>query len=331
MTERGNELVELLTQHDHSYYVLDDPRITDPEYDDLKRELDALDPDNPYLGSVGADVSSTDFVKQAHRSPMLSLRNAFTPEEVLVWAARWPGATFVISPKMDGLALSLIYEKGTGEMLHAVTRGDGTMGELVTGNARVVDDIPNLALYPSPVDHEVRGEVHMKKAVFERLKAAGEFKNIRAAAAGGMRRKEPEESARAQLSFVAYDYIRADGTPMDETTKRAFAREHGHKYVALIRTTAEHITDHIEAFTARREQYPYAIDGLVFSLEDAELLSRAGSDDKAPRGKIAYKFPAEQKTTMPASQARSTASTSGSIDGASKIGWPSDMLITRMP
>ena len=319
---RAAELRERIAHHDRRYYVLDDPEISDAEYDDLLAELQRIEaehpelvvPESPTQRVGGAPAAS--FAPVRHRLPMLSLNNGFTEDELLAFDRRVrerlardddPGIDYTAEPKLDGLAISLLYRDG--RLVQAATRGDGETGEDVTGNVRTVRAIP-LSLEGSgwPSAFEVRGEVFMRRPDFERLNArlyaAGErgFMNPRNAAAGSLRQLDPAVTARRPLSFFAYgpgwvpedfelpdtqsgvlDWFEAIGIPVCPERERV--------------TAARGALDYYRQMAARRAELPYDIDGVVFKVDRRADQQRLGYVARAPRWALAHKFPAEERTT----------------------------------
>ncbi|RJO67495.1 MAG: NAD-dependent DNA ligase LigA [Myxococcales bacterium] len=324
---RIESLVAEIERHNHYYYDLDRPQIDDEGYDRLVRELADLEqrfpqlarPDSPLRRIGGKPLEN--FEKHRHRTPMMSLANAFSRQELEDFDARArkglglsPDAelTYVLEPKLDGLALELEYENGL--LVRAATRGDGEIGELVTQNVRTIRDVP-LALKPQgedlfarrpPAYLNVRGEVFLDRRGFERInreRAAAEeplFANPRNAAAGSIRQLDPAIAARRPLRFYAYAFGGAEGLEVRSqwewlTLLRAF----GFKTSDLIRRAAgvEEIQQAYEAFIARRETLPFDIDGMVAKVDDFERQRILGEVSKYPRWAIAYKFPAQEKLT----------------------------------
>ncbi|MBS0001505.1 MAG: NAD-dependent DNA ligase LigA [Thioalkalivibrio sp.] len=320
---RAAELRERIAYHDRRYYVLDNPEISDAEYDELLAELQRIEaghpelvvPESPTQRVGGAPATSFEPVR--HRLPMLSLNNGFTEDELLAFDRRVrerlgrdgePGIEYMAEPKLDGLAISLLYRDGRLE--RAATRGDGETGEDVTGNVRTVRAIP-LSLEGSgwPPEFELRGEVFMRRPDFERLNArlydAGErgFMNPRNAAAGSLRQLDPAVTARRPLSFFAYgpgwvpedlelpdtqyavlDWFESIGIPVCPDRRRV--------------TGARGALDYYRQMAVRRAELPYDIDGVVFKVDRRGDQQRLGYVARAPRWALAHKFPAEERTTQ---------------------------------
>ncbi len=319
VSERIRTLRAEIERHNRQYYVLDAPLISDAEYDQLFRELQALEAEHPQLLSadsptqrVGAAPLS-EFATVAHATPMLSLNNAFAEAEVAAFDRRVREGLAAIGeveyaaePKFDGLAISLNYEQGV--LVRGATRGDGATGEDVTANLRTVRSIP-LHLQGSgwPAVLEVRGEVLMWRSDFERMNARQrehaekEFVNPRNAAAGSLRQLDPRITARRPLRFFAYGVggIAATGLPATHAVLLDRLAEWGFP-VAPERRRVTGLTGLIAYYgeiARRRESLPYAIDGVVYKVDDLAAQERLGFVSRAPRFAIAHKFPAEEAVT----------------------------------
>ena len=310
-----------IRHHDHCYYVLDAPEISDAEYDALMRRLQGLEaaypalvtPDSP-TQRVGGAPSPT-FGSVTHREPMLSLENAFEDGEVVAFDRRvrerlgFDGAVvYCAEPKLDGLAVSLLYEDG--RLVRGATRGDGTTGEEVTANLRAIPSVP-LCLQGMgwPQALEVRGEVYMPRAGFAamnaRLQAAGErlFANPRNAAAGSLRQLDARVTARRPLSWFAYALgaVEPDADlPVTHFERLAALRSWGLPVCPLNErvTGVEGLLDYYRRMQARRAQLDYDIDGVVYKVDDIAAQQRLGFVSRAPRWAIAHKYPAEEAQTQ---------------------------------
>ncbi|WP_193609240.1 NAD-dependent DNA ligase LigA [Nocardioides lijunqiniae] len=299
------------------YYVLDDPTLSDADFDHRMRRLEELEEEFPDLRTpdsptqkVGGAVS-TEFTAVDHLERMESLDNAFSFEELETWHARLArdgieSPDLLCELKVDGLAINLLYEKG--RLVRALTRGDGRTGEDVTPNVKTIDAIPHRlaasATYPMPDLVEVRGEVFLPRDAFDRLNAsmadAGKamFANPRNAAAGSLRQKDPRVTATRALGMVchgigarrgfeptaqsmAYDALREWGLPISEQVKVLPTLEDVQGYIA-------HAGEH------RHTIVPYEIDGVVVKVDDVSLQRRLGSTSRAPRWAIAFKYPPEE-------------------------------------
>lgn len=314
-------LAREIASADQAYHGEDAPILEDAVYDAKRRRLVALEELFPALkGSeavsekVGAKPSSK-FAKIRHRVPMLSLANAFSEEDVADFVGRVrsflgkkaeDAICFTAEPKIDGLSLSLRYEKG--ELVHAATRGDGEEGEDVTANARTVDDIPKrLNGKDVPAICEVRGEVYLSHAAFAEINARQEeagrpaFANPRNAAAGSLRQLDPAITASRPLRFFAYAWGEVSDLPADTQfgVVGAFARW-GFQTNPLMRRcgSVEELIAHYRLIEAQRAALGYDIDGVVYKVDDLGLQTRLGFVSRAPRWAIAHKFPAELATTV---------------------------------
>jgi DNA ligase (NAD+) len=316
--ERIDALAREIAEHDYRYYVLNQPTISDAEYDRLLRELVELEqahpelvrPDSPSQRVSGAPAEG--FAPVRHAIPMLSLGNAATPDEVEAFDARLRrllGAEellYTVEPKYDGIAVELLYRDGA--LALGSTRGDGRTGEDITHNLRTIRAIP-LRLKPgAPALLEVRAEVFMPLEEFARVNAQrlerGEepFANPRNSTAGTLRQLDPRIAARRRLDSFAYGV----GRGQEELGRSSFAaqrerlRELGLRIderFALSRGVAGAIEFH-RRLEAERDRLPYEVDGTVVKLDDLALRERAGELNRAPRWAIAFKFPARQETTV---------------------------------
>ena len=341
MTEpdAGRRIAELraaLCEHNYRYYVLDEPSVSDAEYDALMRDLrdleaaypDLLTPDSP-TQRVGAPVSSQ-FTKVRHPQPMLSLGNAFDEGDLRAWRERvlkLLGAdaplAYVVEPKIDGLAIALTYREGRFSI--GATRGDGEVGEDVSANLRTVGGIPlalrqkdegrrvkdvssSFTLLPSslPASIEVRGEVYMRSADFESLNdglaAAGEkvFANARNSAAGSLRQKDPALTAGRPLRFFAYQVGPVEGAELTSQWQTlAYLRALGFPVNRDARrfTDFEAVLAYCREWMARRDGLEYEADGIVVKVDDFAQQRELGVVGRDPRWAIAFKFPAREATT----------------------------------
>ncbi len=311
LRSRMKELAHQVLEHRRRYYVQDAPAVSDAEYDALERELRGLeaahpelaDPNSPTL-RVGAPPIES-FEKVRHRRPMLSLDNAYTEAELRDWQARilrlLPVGTaleFAAELKVDGLSLSLRYEHR--QLVEALTRGDGEVGENVTANARAIADIP-LKLPPAAPDEvEVRGEVFLSRRRWEELNAerdsAGElrFVNPRNAASGTMKLLDSRIVAERRLQFLPWQWLGAEdhAAAMRQLSAWGFSAMPGKVEGDLERVLA-FIREQAEA----RLRLPFDTDGVVIKVRDADLQQLLGTTDRVPRWAIAYKYPATQATT----------------------------------
>lgn len=314
---RVEELRERINHHSYRYHVLDDPEVSDTEYDELLRELQALEdafpelitPDSPTqrVGGVPADL----FAPISHRAPMLSLDNAFSFEELEAWAARvekrvGDAARFACELKIDGVACALTYERGV--LVKAATRGDGFTGEDITANVRTVRGVPPKLLSKEPPDViEVRGEMYLPVKAFERLNEElttaeqRPFANPRNAAAGSLRQKDPRVTSSRPLRLWVHSFGAAEGISFD--SHLGFLAWAGTVGLPVPPTTegAASIAD-VEAFLerweAQRHSVDWEIDGTVIKVDQTELQRELGATSHAPRWAIAYKFPPEERTAL---------------------------------
>jgi DNA ligase (NAD+) len=309
------ELREDLRRHEHLYYVLDRPEITDAEYDALMRRLQELEGQHPELAAPDSPTQRVGgkpregFTKVRHTSQMLSLDNALNEAELRDFDRRvrelLGGETFryVTELKMDGLSMAAHYRGG--QFVQAVTRGDGMVGEEVTENARTIRSLP-LRVQTGLDAFEVRGETVMNRRAFERLNAEREerglsrFANPRNAAAGSLRLLEPQVTASRRLDYYTY-FLFTEGRPaldshwqsLDELSRMGFK-------VNPYRTLApgvEEVLAFCTEWERRREELPYEIDGVVIKVDSVGQQRLLGYTAKAPRWAIAYKYPARQAVT----------------------------------
>jgi DNA ligase (NAD+) len=313
-------LAETLAEHDRAYYQEDAPSISDAEYDELRKQLLALEKQFPELATaqspsarVGAAASGR-FAKVRHRVPMLSLGNAFSDEEVGDFLQRirrfldLPDGTAVpctAEPKIDGLSISLRYENG--KLVQAATRGDGAEGENVTANVMTMKDVPQQLNGKVPAVIEVRGEIYMTHKDFAALnarqEAAGEktFANPRNSAAGSLRQQDAKITAGRPLHFFAYAWGEAPDLPAATQmgVVEAFANWGlpTNPMMKLCSSTDELIA-HYRKIESQRATLGYDIDGVVYKVNDLALQARLGFVSRAPRWGIAHKFSAEQATTV---------------------------------
>ncbi|BFM16010.1 NAD-dependent DNA ligase LigA [Maricurvus nonylphenolicus] len=309
-----------LNYHNYRYYVLDDPQIPDAEYDRQLQRLKTLENENPELITedsptqrVGAEPLSA-FTQVTHEVAMLSLDNAFDDDDMLDFNRRAKDRLkqdedieFACEPKLDGIAVSLLYEKGL--LVRGATRGDGTTGENITLNVRTIPSIPLTLIGEGfPEILEVRGEIYMPKAGFEalneRAREQGEklFVNPRNAAAGSLRQLDPKITASRPLEMCAYSVGRVDGGEMPD--RHTDALEQLHQWGFLINpemAAVENIQGCIEYYrklSEKRDQLDYDIDGIVFKVNSRAVQDRLGFVSRAPRWAIAYKFPAQEEMTL---------------------------------
>ena len=332
--ERAGELRAAIERHRRLYYQEDAPELADVEYDDLVRELAALEAAHPELAvegspttTVGAPPSGL-FAEVRHEIPMMSLDNVVSFDELVAWGQRVArllqgvagapeagAARFVCEPKIDGLALSLRYEQG--RLVRAATRGDGRVGEDVTANVATIASVPHrleLEAADQPELLEVRGEVYLPISAFEALNhqqaVAGQrlFANPRNSAAGSLRQKDPRVTASRPLAFFAYQVAAAEGGAAGAGGEAIGAhsgalellRRCGLPVNPLIETLPG--LEEVYAYCARalegRHDLDYDIDGVVVKLDDLGLQRALGATSHAPRWAVAFKFPPEERTTV---------------------------------
>lgn len=328
----ARDRVELLRaeilRHNHLYHALNDPEISDADYDSLFTELKSLEAQYPELASadsptqtVGAPPGRT-FAVVEHRLRMLSLGNAFNAEELLAWRQRaadlldreeW---TYVLEPKIDGLAIALVYERG--RLVQAATRGDGRAGEDVTANLRAIDAVPNDLSGDPPPLFEVRGEVYMPKSGFEAMNAEiadqnerrreeGRaaltlYANPRNAAAGSVRQKDASVTATRPLSIGVYQLGWCDDavTPDTHWETLGWLSEFGFPTTpdAAHHSGIEDALAACERWTQRRDSQAFEMDGVVVKVDDLGLQADLGIVGREPRWAIAWKFPPQEASTV---------------------------------
>jgi len=317
--QRIAKLREHIDHYRYQYHVLDRSEISDAALDSLKHELQALETEFPDLVTQDSPTQRVGglplpkFKKAPHVAPMLSLNDAFDESEILAWAERnrkllGPNVrhTYFSELKVDGLAVSLTYRAGV--LVRAATRGDGRTGEDVTHNARTIEAIPlrlRSVKFGLPAELEIRGEVYMPKKVFDELnqhakKSGGQvFANPRNAAAGAVRQLDPKVTASRHLSFLAYDIVTGLGLPTHQAVHERLSAlgfqsgRHNQACKNLFEVQA-----HYETVRKLREKLPFWIDGIVVTINELATFKRLGVIGKTPRGAIAYKYPAEQATTV---------------------------------
>ena len=307
--ERAEELRALIERYRNAYYLENESLVSDSEYDNLESELRALEQENPELivdsptEKVGGAASSL-FAPHRHLEPMLSLDNAFSLEELLAWDQRVGGGPYLCEPKIDGLAVSLTYEKG--KLVSAATRGDGEVGEDVTANVMTIRSVPHaLSGSNHPEQIEIRGEVFFPLADFAKLNegivAAGgkPFANPRNSASGSLRQKDPQVTASRPLQMLVhgfgawqsnvssqsevYELLSSWGLP---TTKRY-----------KVAGDAQEAREYVEQLESDRHSIEHEIDGVVIKVDHLSRQAELGRTSRAPRWAIAYKYPPEQVNT----------------------------------
>ena len=304
---RIQELTEIINKANHDYYTLDNPTITDQEYDRYMEELQRLEEEYPQYKKVdsptqrvGSEVIS-EFKKVTHEIPMLSLGDIFNEDEIIEFDEKVkkvvPNPKYVAELKIDGLSVSLLYRNG--ELVRAATRGDGVVGEDITHNAKTIKDIP--LRIKKPIDIEVRGEIYMSKASFKKLNENGaNFANPRNAAAGSVRQLDSKVAASRNLSNFIYhlpdpeDYdIHTHYDALNFMKELGFTVSPNNKKVNNI----DELMDYINYWTKERPNLPYEIDGIVIKVNDLNDQKKLGYTARCPKWAIAYKFPAEEVLT----------------------------------
>lgn len=313
MKERMDELIDYINKASYEYYVLDNPTITDQEYDDYYNELLSIEEKYPELkredsptNRVGGAVLDK-FEKVTHDHPMLSFDDIFNEEEIILFDERIKKvvstAHYTLEPKMDGLSGSLIYKKGV--LVRGATRGDGVTGEDITTNIKTIKSVP-LRL-TEDIDIEVRGEIYMSKKSFleanrEKVKnGEKEFANPRNAAAGSIRQLDSKVAAKRNLDFMAYfipnpeDYgIKTQKESLEFLRKLGFVTNYKLNGYAK---NVKDITNYIDSLSEKRDNLPFEIDGVVLKVDNLEDEKRLGFTSRVPRWGIAYKFPAKEVLT----------------------------------
>lgn len=322
VADRVKQLHETLHAYNYQYYVLDDPSVPDSEYDRLFQELKSIESEYPEFITQDSptqrvgDKPLSAFTPVTHEMPMLSLDNVFDENEfrafdlrikkLLGWAEQ-DLVEYACEPKLDGIAVSLLYENGV--LVRGATRGDGSQGEDITLNVRTIPSIPlKLSGEGYPQRLEVRGEVYMPKKGFERLndlaKAAGEktFVNPRNAAAGSLRQLDPKLTAKRPLEFCCYSAGIVEGGSLPESHYAVLNQLKvwgflTNKEMACVQGIDECLA-YYQSLEAKRDKLAYEIDGIVFKVNRFDLQKRLGFVSRAPRWAVAHKFPAQEKITV---------------------------------
>jgi DNA ligase (NAD+) len=321
-SEEYENLKNLIRKHDYNYYVQDDPEIPDSEYDNIFQQLIKFERNHPKLISqdsptqrVGITPESS-FASYAHKKQMLSLANVFSSDELKDFFIRVQKRIVDIErfdilcePKMDGAAVSLIYENGL--LVKGITRGDGSVGEDVTSNIKTIKSIPQRLLPSSTINIprylEVRGEVYISKKDFTFLNASAlqnnekVFANPRNAAAGSLRQLDPAITAKRPLSFITHGFGECEGFEVKslsdffkKISKLGMPTNNLNKLVNNMNSCIEYY----ENILKTREKIPFDIDGVVYKIDDFKLQERIGFISRSPRWAIAHKFPAEEALTL---------------------------------
>lgn len=315
--EKLAKLREEIEYHNYRYYVLDDPVISDVEFDRLMNELISLENEHPELVTedsptqrVGA-APITAFAQIVHRSPMMSLSNTYSIQELAAFGTRTRKALrgepveYVAELKIDGLAVSLTYENGY--FIRGATRGDGTRGEDVTHNLKTIRSIPMRLRGDSSVSVDVRGEVYMSRHEFTKLneerRMSGDplFANPRNAAAGSLRQMDPRITAARQLDIFVYGVGDINGVTLNTQMEVLdFLRESGFRVNPNVKLcqSIDEATGFVKSWNDRRDELNYDIDGVVVKVNSLEQQATLGATARTPRWAVAYKFPAKQGTTV---------------------------------
>lgn len=313
MKDRIKNLTEQLNKANHQYYVLDDPQMPDFEYDMLLRELENLEAEYPQFAlpdsptkRVGGEALSK-FEKVTHPVPLMSLQDVFSLEELDDFLekilAEYPGTSFTVEPKIDGLSVALEYENG--KFVRGATRGDGVVGEDVTENLKTIFSIP-MTIPDAPPRLIVRGEVYMPKKSFERLNALQEeegkplFANPRNAAAGSLRQLDPKIAAKRGLDILIFNIQLAEGVSFSTHSESLEYLQKMQFKVVSRKTfsTIDAINEEVLSINENREQLACDIDGAVIKVDDLALRNILGTTAKFPRWAAAYKYPPEIKPTV---------------------------------
>ena len=319
---RINELRELINLHNHRYYVLDDPLISDSEFDKLMLELKELESTNPDFITPDSPTQrltnqvTEKFSKSEHPRPILSLANAFNENEILEWFdriskidTRVKTTCFVMEPKIDGLTVVLEYQNGI--FIKGATRGDGLIGEDVTVNLRTLKTIPlkipvGSSHISPPKKIFVRGEVFIEKDDFaklnKQLEEAGEktYQNPRNTAAGSLRQLDPRLTAERPLKVLCYSIILSDGEEIQSQWDAVQAlKDYGFPVPEGINRleTIEEVLNQLQNWSEKRDDFPFEIDGVVIKVDNLAISDELGVVGKDPRGAIAFKFPGREVTT----------------------------------
>lgn len=309
ISERIKELTALLTEANYRYYVLDDPKMQDFEYDRLLRELEELENAHPELADpnsptqrVGGEALSQ-FQKVTHPVPLMSLQDVFSQEELEDFLGKMPeGALFSVEPKIDGLSVALEYING--QFISGATRGDGNVGEDVTENLKTIRSIP-MSIPDAPPRLIVRGEVFMPKKSFEALNTRQEelgkplFANPRNAAAGSLRQLDPKIAAQRGLDIFVFNVQLVEGVAFTSHAESLdYLRQRHFKVIPGAILAAKDVVAEVMRINEEREKLPCDIDGAVIKINDLAQREALGATAKFPRWAAAYKYPPEIKPTV---------------------------------
>ena len=313
--DRISQIRKLIEKYNYEYHTLDNPSVPDSEYERLFIELQRLEYDYPELKTADSPTNrvgskpATAFKNITHKIPMLSIDNAFTPEDLDNFVRKindrlnlHTDLVFMAEPKLDGLAVSIVYINGV--LSYAATRGDGSTGEDITANCRAIQDIPlSLDTNNPPAWIEVRGEVYLSKAKFIALNRQAEidgtksFANPRNAAAGSLRQLDPNITRKRKLNFYAYSIPQTELATHQDCLDQL--RAWGFQVSSEIKpvTGAKGCQQYYEYLANKRNDLPFEIDGIVYKVNDLSLQEQLGFVSRSPRWAIAYKFPAQEEIT----------------------------------
>ena len=305
--------IKLLQKHNLLYYDKSNPKISDKDYDNLKQEILKLEKQYDFLNDSNSPSKtvgfkpSRNFKKSAHREKMLSLSNAFDEEDLINFEKKIcnylnldknKSFEYSVEPKIDGISASLTYKNG--RLLSGLSRGDGEIGELITENLKTINDIPQKIKHKDfPDDIDIRGEVFITNKDFEKLK--DKFANARNAASGSLRQKDPGQTKKIPLRFIAYSFGYFDSNFFKKQSDFIFSlSKWGFKTSQFnkVITGVQELTKNHENFEKKRFDIEYDTDGLVYKVNDLKLQSRLGNVANAPRWAIAHKFSAKSSTTI---------------------------------
>lgn len=304
-----------IEEHNYHYYVLDNPIISDQEYDSLMQELinlenqfpDLITPDSPSQRVGGRPLEA--FATVIHRKPLLSLANAFSEQDLLDFDRRIRSVAggpveYSVEPKIDGLSVALSYRDGL--LVSGATRGDGMVGEDITQNLKTIPTVPLRLRGHLPL-LEVRGEAYMPREAFRKLNQSREeeglplFANPRNAAAGSLRQLDPKVAARRSLQVIVYEVLYVEGVDL-KTHWQSLQLLEGQGFMidrhTKVCSRIGEVIDYCQEWTEKRDDLPYEIDGMVVKVNNLSLQEQLGATAKSPRWAIAYKFPAQQATTV---------------------------------
>jgi len=284
-----DELVALVNEHNHHYWVDNNPQISDQEYDQLILALKDKDPNNPVLKEFAEAVFGNP-VK--HDVPMLSMDKAYSLQEIIDWCKKTGDSKFMVSPKMDGTACDLHYSNG--KLIRASTRGTGSVGEDITQNVLKIKNVPKTVSFKG--EFHARGEVIMPLSVFN-ANYKDTNSNARNLASGSLKHKDPEESAKRGLAFYAYNVI-GNSEIKSEHEKFQFLRDNKFRHVEIHFATTDTLEKIYNDFLEKRDKLDFEIDGVIFTANSVEIQEKMGSNSHHPRYSIAWKIQGESATTI---------------------------------